>query len=154
MTKIWPHSDYPLIDVGKLVLNRNPENYFAEIEQVLAPLKLLFLIYCDKVAFSPGHFVPGIEPSVDKMLQGRLFSYPDTHRHRLGVNYDQIPVNCPYRTKIANGHRDGLMAVNGNQGSRPNYEPNSFGAYSPDPKYAPPSYKVAQQRLTTCLTLF
>lgn len=73
ITKVWPHSDYPLIPVGKLTLNRNPENYFAEIEQS---------------AFSPSHLVPGIEPSNDKMLQGRLFSYPDTHRHRLGSNYD------------------------------------------------------------------
>lgn len=73
VTKVWPHADYPLIPVGKLVLNRNPENYFAETEQS---------------AFSPSHLVPGMEPSLDKMLQGRLFSYPDTHRHRLGANYD------------------------------------------------------------------
>jgi len=101
ITKIWPHSDYPLIPVGKLTLNRNPENYFAEIEQS---------------AFSPSHLVPGIEPSNDKMLQGRLFSYPDTHRHRLGGNYDQIPVNCPYRARVAHNQRDGLMQVNGNHG--------------------------------------
>lgn len=111
ITKVWPHTDYPLQRVGKLVLNRNPENYFAEVEQV---------------AFSPGHVVPGIEPSQDKMLQGRLFSYPDTHRHRLGANYEQIPVNCPYRVKIANGIRDGPMNVNGNQGNAKNYEPSSF----------------------------
>lgn len=73
ITKVWPHADYPEITVGKLVLNRNPENYFAEVEQA---------------AFAPSHMVPGIEPSMDKMLQGRLFSYPDTHRHRLGPNYD------------------------------------------------------------------
>ena len=73
ITKVWPHSDYPLIPVGKLVLNKNPDNYFAEVEQV---------------AFAPTHMVPGIEPSMDKMLQGRLFSYPDTHRHRLGPNYE------------------------------------------------------------------
>eukprot|EP00002_Diphylleia_rotans_P028023 TRINITY_DN564_c0_g1_i2.p2 TRINITY_DN564_c0_g1~~TRINITY_DN564_c0_g1_i2.p2 ORF type:complete len:482 (+),score=81.35 TRINITY_DN564_c0_g1_i2:1653-3098(+) len=117
ITKIWPHKDYPLIPIGRMVLNRNPENYFAEIEQV---------------AFSPGHLVPGIEPSEDKMLQGRLFSYPDTHRHRLGGNYHQIPVNCPYRTVVRNGQRDGFMVVNGNQGSAPNYEPNSFGGPTQD----------------------
>ena len=82
ITKVWPHDDYPLIEVGKFTLNRNPKNYFAETEQS---------------AFSPSHFVPGIEPSNDKMLQGRLFSYPDTHRHRLGPNYHTIPINCPYR---------------------------------------------------------
>lgn len=109
VTKVWPHGDYPLIPVGKLTLNRNPENYFAEVEQA---------------AFSPSHMVPGIEPTVDKMLQGRLFSYPDTHRHRLGTNYLQIPVNAPLMS-IKNYMRDGFMAVNGNGGSGPNYEPNS-----------------------------
>lgn len=112
VTKVWPHSDYPLIPVGKLVLNRNPQNYFAETEQA---------------AFSPGHMVPGIEPSNDRMLQGRLFSYPDTHRHRLGANYDQIPINCPFRARVANHQRDGPMCVNGNKGNAPNYEPNTFG---------------------------
>jgi len=101
VTKIWPHSDYPLIPVGKLVLNRNPENYHAETEQV---------------AYSPGHLVPGIEASLDKMLQGRLFSYPDTHRHRLGANYDHIPINCPYRARVSNMIRDNVV-TNGNQGS-------------------------------------
>lgn len=110
VTKVWPHGDFPLVPIGKIVLNKNPENYFAEIEQV---------------AFSPGHLVPGIETSNDKMLQGRLFSYPDTHRHRLGTNYTQIPVNCPMRAKVRNYQRDGFMAVNGNGGSGPNYEPNS-----------------------------
>ena len=95
VTKIWPHSDYPLIEIGKLVLNRNVEDYFIETEQS---------------AFSPGHLVPGIEPSNDKLLQGRLFSYPDTHRHRLGVNYSQLQINCPYRTKVSNFQKDGLMA--------------------------------------------
>jgi len=112
VTKVWPHGDYPLQPVGKLVLNRNPDNYFAEVEQS---------------AFSPSHFVPGIEASFDRMLQGRLFSYPDTHRHRLGPNYLQIPINHPYNSKVSNHQRDGLMAVNGNGGSLPNYEPNSFG---------------------------
>ena len=99
ITKVWPHSDYPLTKVGKMTLNRNPENYHADVEQS---------------AFSPSHFVPGIEASNDKMLQGRLFSYPDTHRHRLGVNYKQMPINCPYRTKVVNGQRDGPAVTNGN----------------------------------------
>jgi catalase len=127
ITKVWPHSDYPLQEVGKMVLNRNPENYFAEVEQA---------------AFSPSHMVPGIEPSLDRMLQGRLFSYPDTHRHRLGGNYDQIPINCPYRARITNGIRDGFMVVNGNQGSRPNYEPNSFAGPFQNEKYHIAPFKV------------
>jgi len=118
VTKVWPHKDYPLQQFGILVLNRNPENYFAEVEQS---------------AFSPSHLVPGIEASLDKMLQGRLFSYPDTHRHRLGGNYLQIPINCPYATKgkVRNGERDGFMTIN-NQGSAPNYYPNSVGGPEPD----------------------
>jgi catalase len=116
LTKIWPQGEYPLIPVGKMVLNRNPENYFAEVEQI---------------AFAPGHMVPGIEPSPDKMLQSRLFSYADTHRHRLGVNYQQIPVNCPYATKVKNYQRDGSMNVDGNQGGAPNYFPNSFNGPVP-----------------------
>lgn len=111
LTKVWPHKEYPLIPVGKLVLNRNPVNYFAEVEQM---------------AFDPSNMPPGIEPSPDKMLQGRLFSYPDTHRHRLGPNYLQIPVNCPYRARVANYQRDGFMCTTDNQGGAPNYYPNSF----------------------------
>jgi len=99
ITKVWPHEDYPLQKVGKMTLNRNPENYHAEVEQS---------------AFAPSHLVPGIEPSNDKMLQGRLFSYPDTHRHRLGKNYEHIPINCPYRARVANMIRDGAATVNGN----------------------------------------
>lgn len=114
LTKVWPHSEYPLIPVGKLVLNRNPQNYFAEVEQI---------------AFSPAHLVPGIEPSPDKMLLGRLFSYGDTHRHRLGANYLQLPVNCPFRT--SNYQRDGPQAIH-NQGGAPNYHPNSFGGPTSD----------------------
>jgi len=105
LTKVWPHAEFPLRPVGKLVLNENPQNYFAEIEQV---------------AFSPSHLVPGVEPSADPVLQSRLFSYPDTHRHRLGVNYQQLPVNAPI-CPVANFQRDGAMAFN-NQGSRPNYQ--------------------------------
>lgn len=80
-----------------------------------------------------------MEPSPDKMLQGRLFSYPDTHRHRVGPNFEQIPINCPYRTRVHNGQRDGFMTVNGNQGGKPNYEPNSFGIFQFDksPTYSP-----------------
>jgi len=118
ITKVWPHKDYPLIQIGRLVLNKNPENFFAEVEQA---------------AFAPSNMVPGIEPSPDKMLQGRLFSYPDTHRHRLGGNFMQIPVNCPYRTTVRNGQRDGFMCVNGNQGGLPNYYPNSENYPVPNP---------------------
>merc|ERR1712179_448849 len=127
LTKVWPHSDFPLIPVGKLTLNRNPRNYFAEVEQI---------------AFSPAHLVPGIEPSPDKMLQGRLFSYNDTHRHRLGANWDQIPVNCPYRANARNYQRDGPMNVNGNQEGAPNYFPNSFSGPQDNVKYLDTSYKA------------
>ncbi|XP_026706610.1 catalase isoform X1 [Athene cunicularia] len=118
LTKIWPHGDYPLIPVGKVVLNRNPVNYFVEVEQM---------------AYDPSNMPPGIEPSPDKMLQGRLFSYPDTHRHRLGPNYLQIPVNCPFRTRVANYQRDGPMCVSDNQGGAPNYYPNSFSGPEDQP---------------------
>ena len=121
LTKVWSHKDFPLIPVGKMVLNRNPKNYFAEVEQL---------------AFSPAHMVPGIEPSPDKMLQGRLFSYVDTHRHRLGTNYDMIPVNCPYNTKAKNYQRDGQMNITDNQGGAPNYYPNSFSGPVDDQKWA------------------
>ncbi|KAM0756085.1 catalase-domain-containing protein [Meredithblackwellia eburnea MCA 4105] len=105
LTKIWPHSQFPLRPVGKLTLNENPENYFAEVEQV---------------AFAPSHLVPGIEPSADPVLQSRLFSYPDTHRHRLGTNYAQLPVNAPKNLPV-NFQRDGPMSFY-NQGARPNYQ--------------------------------
>jgi catalase len=111
LTKVWPHRDYPLVEIGELVLDRNPENYFAEVEQA---------------AFDPKNIVPGLGYSPDKMLQARLISYPDAHRYRLGVNYDTLPVNkaqCPVHTY----HRDGAMRFDGNYGSQPNYEPNSFG---------------------------
>lgn len=105
LTKVWPQADFPLRRFGKLVLNKNPQNYFAEVEQA---------------AFSPSHTVPGIEPSADPVLQSRLFSYPDTQRHRLGVNYQQIPVNCPYHA-FNPYQRDGAFQVNGNYGAFPNY---------------------------------
>lgn len=110
ITKVWPHGDYPLIPVGTMTLNRNPKNFFAEVEQS---------------AFAPSNMPPGIEASFDKMLQGRLFSYPDTHRHRLGGNFDQIPVNCPYRARVNSNERDGPMRVNSNHDSKLNYEPNT-----------------------------
>nr|AQS60679.1 catalase [Sogatella furcifera] len=121
LTKVWPHGEFPLIPVGKLVLDRNPCNYFTDVEQI---------------AFSPAHLVPGIEPSPDKMLQGRLFSYSDTHRHRLGANYLQLPVNCPYRAVVANTQRDGPACYTNNQAGAPNYFPNSFSGYKEQPAAA------------------
>lgn len=120
LTKVWPHKEFPLIPVGKIVLNRTPKNYFAEVEQS---------------AFSPADLVPGIEPSPDKMLQGRLFAYTDTHRHRLGTNYLQLPVNCPYRARPRNYERDGPQCVTDNQDGAPNYYPNSFSGPEHDTKY-------------------
>ncbi|KAI0261222.1 catalase [Gloeopeniophorella convolvens] len=105
LTKVWPHKEFPLRPIGKIVLDENPQNYFAEIEQA---------------AFSPSHTIPGIEPSTDPVLQSRLFSYPDTHRHRLGVNYQQLPVNAPV-APVANFQRDG-PATFVSQGARPNYQ--------------------------------
>ena len=128
ITKAWPHSDYPLIPFGRMVLNRNPENYFAEVEQA---------------AFSPGSFVPGIAASPDKMLQGRLFSYPDTHRHRLGTNYGLIPVNQAKGTTPHTYERDGSMRTDGNQGGGPNYYPNSFDGPAPDGSVAEPRLPIA-----------
>ncbi|NNB80023.1 catalase [Pseudomonas aeruginosa] len=122
LTKVWPHKDYPLIEVGVLELNRNPENVFAEVEQA---------------AFNPAHVVPGIGFSPDKMLQGRLFSYGDAQRYRLGVNHTHIPVNAP-RCPFHSYHRDGQMRLNGNQGARLAYEPNSYGEWIEQPEYAEP----------------
>jgi catalase len=111
VTKVWPHRDYPLRTIGRIVLNRNPENYFAEVEQA---------------AFNPAHFVPGIGPSPDRMLQGRLFAYGDTHRYRLGANHMLLPVNRPHPA-VHNYNRDGAMRSDDNGGREKNYEPNSFG---------------------------
>ncbi len=122
LTKIWPHQDYPLIEVGVVELNRNPENYFAEVEQA---------------AFNPANVVPGIGFSPDKMLQGRLFSYGDAQRYRLGVNHYQIPVNAP-RCPFYSYHRDGVMRVDGNYGSTLGYEPNSYYEWQQQPRYAEP----------------
>jgi len=110
LTKVWPHNEFPLIPCGRICLNRNPTNYFAEVEQS---------------AFCPSHMIPGIEASPDKMLQGRLFSYTDTHFHRLGTNYNQLPINCPFRARTNNTQRDGAMTFTSQAGA-PNYHPNSF----------------------------
>ncbi len=117
LTKVWPHGDYPLITVGRWFCDRNPENYFAEIEQA---------------AFEPANLVPGIGPSPDKMLLGRLFSYPDTHRHRIGANYLQLPVNRPHKP-VHSYNRDGAMRYD-NPGD-PVYAPNSYGGPKADPSF-------------------
>lgn len=122
LTKIWPHKDYPLIEVGVLELNRNPENYFAEVEQA---------------AFNPGNIVPGIGFSPDKMLQGRLFSYGDAQRYRLGVNHQHIPVNAP-RCPVHSYHRDGAMRVDGNHGGTLGYEPNNENQWAEQPDFSEP----------------
>jgi catalase len=122
LTKIWPHGDYPLIDVGVMELNRNPENFFAEVEQS---------------AFNPANVVPGIGFSPDKMLQARLFSYGDAQRYRLGVNHHSIPVNAP-RCPFHSYHRDGQMRVDGNHGSTLGYEPNSDGEWQQQPDFREP----------------
>ena len=123
LTKVWPHADYPLIDVGVIELNENPDNYFAHVEQA---------------AFAPAHVVDGISYSPDKMLQGRILSYPDAQRYRLGGNYEHIPVNrCPYF--VNNYQRDGGMRTDGNGGASPNYFPNSFDNIIVDGKYQEPS---------------
>ena len=127
LTKVWPHGDYPLLDVGVLELNRNPANYFAEVEQA---------------GFSPANVVPGIGHSPDKMLQFRIFSYADAHRYRLGVNHESLPVNrarCP----VHSYHRDGLMRFDGNQGGAANYEPNSFGGPVEDPHFKEPPLRIS-----------
>jgi len=124
LTKIWPKKDYPLIEVGVLELNRNPDNHFAEVEQA---------------SFAPSTIVPGIGFSPDKMLQGRLFSYGDAARYRLGVNHHQIPVNSPKAAKYVNSyHRDGSMRVDGNHGGTIGYEPNTKGEWAEQPDFREP----------------
>lgn len=119
LTKVWPHGDYPLIEVGIMELNRNAANYFAEIEQA---------------AFSPSNFVPGIGPSPDKMLQARIFSYADAHRYRLGTHYEALPVNAP-KSAVHHYHKDGQMNFFGHKHGPDDayYEPNSFGGPAEDP---------------------
>ena len=119
LTKVWPHKDYPLHEVGELVLDRNPQNYFAEVEQA---------------AFEPRNVAPGMGFSPDKMLQARLISYPDAHRYRLGVNYDSLPVNKP-QCPVHSYNKDGAMRYDGNGGPLVNYEPNSFGGPTQDKRY-------------------
>ncbi|MCQ9164954.1 MULTISPECIES: catalase [unclassified Arthrobacter] len=126
LTKVWSKKDYPLIEVGEWELNRNAENYFADVEQA---------------AFSPANVVPGISFSPDRMLQGRLFSYGDAQRYRLGVNHHQIPVNAP-KAPVNSYHRDGAMRIDGNQGATPSIQPNSYGRWAEQPAYAEPAHAV------------
>ncbi|MGW6865241.1 catalase [Streptomyces sp. NPDC054901] len=116
LTKVWPHADYPLIEVGRMTLDRNPEDYFVHIEQA---------------AFEPSNLVPGIGPSPDKMLLGRLFSYPDAHRYRIGANYTQLPPNRP-RSPVSSYAKDGAMRYDASAAARP-YAPNSYGGPAADP---------------------
>ena len=127
LTKVWPHADYPLLDVGTLELNKNPENFFAEVEQS---------------AFNPANVVPGISFSPDKMLQGRLFSYGDAQRYRLGVNHHSIPVNAP-RCPVHSYHRDGAMRVDSNFGRTIGYEPNSQGEWQEQPDFSEPPLNLS-----------
>ena len=126
LTKIWPKGDYPLIEVGDFELNRNPENFFLDVEQS---------------AFAPSNLVPGISVSPDKMLQARLFNYADAQRYRLGVNYQQIPVNAA-RCPVFSNHRDGQGRVDANYGGTLHYEPNSFGQWQEQPQYREPALKI------------
>jgi catalase len=128
LTKVWPHKDYPLIDVGVLELNRNPDNYFAEVEQA---------------AYSPSNIVPGIGFSPDKVLQSRIFSYADAHRHRIGTHYEALPVNAP-KCPVHNYNKDGamhFMAPNPNPDAY--YEPNSFSGPKETPQYREPPLKIS-----------
>jgi catalase len=136
LTKVWPHADYPPITIGSFTLHRNPENYFAEIEQA---------------SFEPANFVPGIGPSPDKMLQGRLFSYPDTHRYRIGPNYLQLPVNRP-RSAVRSYNKDGAMRYD--NPADPVYAPNSFGGPAADPElWRGSDYHVAGEIVRSAYTL-
>ena len=127
LTKVWYKKDFPLIEVGYIELNRNPDNYFAEVEQV---------------AFNPASVVPGISFSPDKMLQGRLFSYGDAQRYRLGVNHYQIPINAP-KSPTNVYHRDGQMRVDDNAGSTIGYEPNSYGKWESQPEFKDPALALS-----------
>jgi catalase len=127
VTKVWYKSDFPLIELGRMTLNKNVKNYFAETEQV---------------AFAPSNLVRGIGWSPDKLLQGRLFAYHDAHLHRLGPNHQQIPINMP-KHKARHYQRDGMMAVDGNGGPEPNYWPNSVsGQPKPDERFSPPPIEI------------
>ncbi len=128
LTKVWPRQEYPLSEVGVLELNRNPENYHAEIEQA---------------AFAPANIVPGISFSPDKVLQASLLSYPDAHRYRLGVNAESLPVNRPHTTEAHTYHRGGAMRFDGNGGGSVNYEPNSFGGPIEDARFKEPPLSIS-----------
>ena len=137
LTKVWPHGDYPPITIGRLVLNRNPENYFAEVEQA---------------SFEPANMVPGIGPSPDRMLLGRMFSYPDTHRYRIGPNYLQLPINRP-KSEVHSYNKDGAMRYE-HSGAQPVYAPNSFGGPQADPQcYPDPSWQADGDIVRTAQTL-
>jgi catalase len=125
VTKAWPHADYPPVTIGRLVLDRNPRNHFAEVEQA---------------AFEPANMVPGIGPSPDKMLLGRMFSYPDAHRYRIGTNYLQLPINRP-RVPVRSYNRDGSMRYR-SDGAAPVYAPNSYGGPRADPSYREPGWAI------------
>lgn len=126
LTKVWSKKDYPLIEVGEWELNHNSENYFADVEQS---------------SFTPANVVPGISYSPDRMLQGRLFSYGDAARYRLGVNHHQIPVNAA-KNPVNTYHRDGQGRVDGNQGRTPGIEPNSYGRWQEQPAFAEPAQAI------------
>src|SRR3546814_5008527 len=126
LTKVWPQREYPPIEVGVMELNRYPDNYFAEVEQA---------------AFNPANVVPGISFSPDKMLQGRLFSYGDAQRYRLGANNYQIPGNAP-RCPTANFHPDAAMRVDGNQGGTLHYDPNRYGKWQDEPQNRDPAQPI------------
>ncbi len=134
LTKVWPHDDYPLHRIGRLVLDRNPADYFAEVEQA---------------AFEPANMVPGVGPSPDKMLLGRLFSYPDTHRYRIGPNYLQLPINAP-KAAVHSYNKDGAMAYR--NAPDPVYAPNSFGGPKADPAVAEPSFDVSGEIVRAAYT--
>ncbi|MGH7212424.1 MAG: catalase, partial [Acetobacteraceae bacterium] len=127
LTKVWPHKDYPPLDIGTLELNRNPDNYFAQVEQA---------------SFSPANVVPGISHSPDKMLQFRIFSYADAHRYRLGVNYESLPVNQP-KVPVHTYYRDGTMRYGDNHGGAVNYEPNSRGGPVEDHRFREPPLPIS-----------
>ncbi|MEG0292457.1 MAG: catalase [Anaerovoracaceae bacterium] len=127
VTKVWSKKEFPLIEVGEFELNRNPENYFADVEQA---------------AFSPSHLVPGIGLSPDKLLQGRLFAYGDAQRYRLGINHNHIPVNAP-KVPVHDYHRDGMMRVDGNHGAIKGYEPNTMDEWAEQPEFREPPLSVS-----------
>src|SRR3982074_3001581 len=125
LTKIWSPPVYPPITIGRLVLDRNPENHFAEVEQA---------------GFAPSNLVPGIGLSPDKMLMGRIFSYHDTHLHRIGANYEQLPINAP-RCPVHSYNKDGAMTYR-HAGTQPVYAPNSYGGPQADPSKELPTWAV------------